>query len=317
MLWLMAAGMMTVAFRPSWNASLLAIVTMEMLLFVHATSAESPLKAANYPPEWDQAVAQLGPGQRALITYLPASNLPLTNRFPGVWGYDPNGLRRWAEFMFASQGRSPSEADQYLQIRKLNLPFFQLAACQYALTMSPQSPVMVIPDPLPFATLIGDVRVVKDRDSILSAMGAGDFNPRQQVYLEQAPSVHVQPNSSPGSITALAITSDEWDVKATVSQPVICLISQSYDPGWHVESIETSAQASYEVMPANWALQAIPLSSGSHHFRLVYTPLGYRLGQWVSALSLVCFLAWTLIVIRPIVLRHKSEGQACAAASDA
>jgi uncharacterized membrane protein YfhO len=50
-------------------------------------------------------------------------------------------------------------------------------------------------------------------------------------------------------------------------------------------------------MPANYCLQAVPLQAGHHLLRLEYSPLGFRVGRFVSLTSLAGFLlllAWVV-----------------------
>ena len=56
-------------------------------------------------------------------------------------------------------------------------------------------------------------------------------------------------------------------------------------------------QQSYEVMPGNYVLRAIPLGAGHHHLSLIYEPLGFQIGKWISIVSTVLYVfsfAWYL-----------------------
>jgi hypothetical protein len=77
-----------------------------------------------------------------------------------------------------------------------------------------------------------------------------------------------------------------------VNSPCILLITNNYSTGWHVEPLTAAppGQNHYELIPADWTLQAIPLTAGQHRLRIAYSPLAFRLGAWVSSISVLGFL---------------------------
>ena len=59
-----------------------------------------------------------------------------------------------------------------------------------------------------------------------------------------------------------------------------------------------SAQKKYSVLPADYTLMGVPLSAGTHDFRVEYSPAGFRYGRWISLTCLVGYLAavgWWLV----------------------
>ena len=50
-----------------------------------------------------------------------------------------------------------------------------------------------------------------------------------------------------------------------------------------------SSQEHYDLLPANYILRAVPLGAGNHRLRIEYEPLGYRIGKWISLVSLMSF----------------------------
>ncbi len=48
----------------------------------------------------------------------------------------------------------------------------------------------------------------------------------------------------------------------------------------------------YEILPANFALQAVPLSAGQHNFRLEYLPTVSVFGRQIS----FNFMVWVSVV---------------------
>jgi uncharacterized membrane protein YfhO len=82
----------------------------------------------------------------------------------------------------------------------------------------------------------------------------------------------------------------EWDsehieVQAALDKPSLLLVTDNYSEGWHALPLEKDLQNSYQVVPGDYFLQAIPLGAGRHHFMLEYKPSAYSLGLRISALS--------------------------------
>ena len=113
----------------------------------------------------------------------------------------------------------------------------------------------------------------------------------EEVILESQPSPLPQPARQKGTVKLLESSTDFLKIEADVGAPALLLITDSYSRGWRARALPGSAQARYEVMPANYCLRAIPLSAGHHLLRLEYSPLGFRVGKVVSIAALALFLA--------------------------
>ena len=82
-------------------------------------------------------------------------------------------------------------------------------------------------------------------------------------------------------------------MEADLPHPAILLITDAYSNGWRAQPLEGSAQHAYQVLPANYTLQAVPLSAGHHHLQLEYLPAAYQKGKWISLVSLLAFALGT------------------------
>lgn len=51
-------------------------------------------------------------------------------------------------------------------------------------------------------------------------------------------------------------------------------------------------------MPANYSQIGIPLRAGKHHIALEYSPVAFRVGLWVSILSILGLAATTMSLMR-------------------
>jgi hypothetical protein len=74
----------------------------------------------------------------------------------------------------------------------------------------------------------------------------------------------------------------------------VLLVTDAWTPAWRAVAIEAGDARRYEVMPANYALRAIPLTPGRHHLRLEYAPRAFFIGGVISLMAWVLWLglAW-------------------------
>jgi hypothetical protein len=138
--------------------------------------------------------------------------------------------------------------------------------------------------------LVQQYQVISERDEILRTLDSPSFNPRERVILETEPNPAPQPSAEKGTVTLLDSSANQLTVEADLPHPAILLITDAYSNGWRARPLAGSVQRAYEVLPANYVLRAIPLTAGHHHIRIEYAPIGFRLGAWVSVVSLLGFM---------------------------
>jgi hypothetical protein len=68
------------------------------------------------------------------------------------------------------------------------------------------------------------------------------------------------------------------------------VVTDAYHPFWRAEAVVGSSQSTYDVMPADYILRAIPLERGEHRIRLEYRIPGWELAATFSVVSLIGFL---------------------------
>jgi hypothetical protein len=143
---------------------------------------------------------------------------------------------------------------------------------------------------MPRLQLIGEYRVIKDRDEILQTMASPSFDPRQQVILETHPDPAPALSAKEGTVELIDSSANQMTIAADLPQPGILLITDAYSKGWRAQALKGSVQRAYRVLPANYVLRAIPLSQGHHHIRLEYLPLAFQVGAWISVVSVIGFI---------------------------
>jgi len=223
-----------------------------------------------------------------------------------VLGRDPMILRRYAE-LFAYAAHLPmAEVTQYAKYYpQPAIPsLYRLVRSHFMVTRSRQDNKWVyyispLQKPLEHLLLVTDYQVCATRDEVFRAMSKETFDPTQTVILEDAPRpvpVALATNQPEvlGDARVVDESTDHLTIDADLRTPALLLITDAFAPGWRVESHADSAQEQYEIMPADWAFRAIPLSAGHHRFRLEYAPASFTYGAILSVLALC---VWTVLVI--------------------
>ena len=299
--------LVTRQFRPVAVYGLVAVGVLELFTYARSTRATmtptigfpkgAPADVASVYRAWEEALRDLPRDQRALIVLPQFSNLGMSMGFDALWGYDPLVPRRYAELLFASQNFDADYASQYLAFRQAAPGIFRALRCGRVLIPDPRQPVAGIPDVLPIASIVGRWVEFPDRDAIFRYMLRDEFDPRRGVVVESNPGVANGDARVEGATVEIVATgTDHLDVRATTSRDALLLVTNNYARGWRAQSLDRSAtQRNYKIVPANWAQQAIPLRAGSHHLRIEYSPIEFRTGAWVSALSLAALGVGALV----------------------
>lgn len=245
------------------------------------------------------ALTDAAPAARALLPYqegdgrilnlVGSANFALSTGARDLWGYDPGVMRRYAELMTLTQGRDPNNASQYLSFSR-DHPLYAMLRLRSMLVPGKDGiTVYAATNGMPHVQLISRCRVITQRDALFAALTNAAFNPREEVLLETTPHPEPELSNDPGTVRLLDSSTDHLTLEAEVKSPCLLLVTDTYAKGWRARGLPGSAQAAYEVMPANYCLRAVPLAAGNHRLRLEYSPLGFRAGSWISAGSVLCW----------------------------
>ena len=289
--------------RPRIAYGLPALLAIEMLWFAGGATPTVSVAPEGYGPAWRAALNDLpyGADVRVLHRGMAFSNLGMTLGYRDLWGYDPLVLRRYAQFIAASQGEDPDAADQFVSFTRMP-PVFGMLRLRYFFEKAPnRPPVLRFDDPLPRLSLFGSATVVPDRDERLRMLLASDFDPRSAVVLERDPPIALGGMPSRVFIEEQTASTDHLNFVVDIDRNALLLITDNYSTGWRIVTRELPppAQKGYEILPANHTLMAVPLAAGRHHLRLEYSPSAFRIGKWISLVSLAAYaLAAGWLVLR-------------------
>ncbi|HXW85281.1 MAG TPA: hypothetical protein VEJ86_12800 [Candidatus Binataceae bacterium] len=221
-----------------------------------------------------------------------------------VWGYDPAAPERYAELFNYLVGSDPDDPLMRLSFRQAS-PMLRLFRLRF-IFLSNETGLhpSEIQNPLPHALLVGGWLEQTQRDEIFSTINSPSFDPERTVILEDAPEPEpVDAEDSAGTAKVVSNGTDSMTIIAETNRPSILLLTDTYSRYWRARALKGSSQASYAVMPADYALMAIPLASGKHRISLDYAPPGYTVGKWISLAG----LAGYLILAAVLALRRRNE----------
>lgn len=230
------------------------------------------------------------PGDYRILN-LEDSNIALFTGMKDIWGRESTGpIKRYAQFMAFTQGEDPDTINVYLHFSSPHRLYTMLRLRYIFEGYGKNKKITVLDRPMERLVLIRDYLVIKDREEIFNKMGDDKFDPGETVILEASPSPEPVNSGEKDSVKIVNSSTDHITVEANLEEPAILLITDTYSKDWHVTPLNGSIQSKYNIMPANYCLQAIPLSGGHHLFRVEYLPFSFSIGKWISIFSCLAYI---------------------------
>ena len=138
----------------------------------------------------------------------------------------------------------------------------------------------------PRASFVSSYRVVEDGDEALALVLSQDFDPAREVVLEK----RVESGASLfGTGSAEILQDDEVSLTVAVESDVdgFLVLSDTYYPGWRADLDGEPTQ----ILRANYAFRAVSVPAGEHLVRFRFEPTHWRMGLWISGISLLFVFA--------------------------
>jgi hypothetical protein len=233
----------------------------------------------------DADAAYLGGLRESLLP-----NLSAVHSLEGVGNYDPLriGLYQDLAEVLERRGEEPLPVDKVRRV-------LDLFGARYWITDAGLDlPVLYEEGPriydnegaLPAAWIAPRARVVEEAQGRLELLLDPGFDPRSEVILSRAPAKPLvagsgAPEQAPA--TVLREGPNRVIIEASLRQPGVLVLADTYYPGWQATVDGTPA----EILPANHAFRAVPLDNGEHRVVFEYSPLSFRVGAWITAVALV------------------------------
>jgi len=284
--------------RRRWAAALVVLLGVIELMFFAGTTRSSFRLSDGMNRQYHHTVTTLGNARLFEDPY--KLNIAYASGAKNVWGYEPMIQQRYVEFFgramnvkqpLEKAGRDPSflAGAEFTPLLRL------LRMCCYS-DGERIHPVVFNKAPIPEFMLMNSYSVV-EHDRVLEALDAPEFDPLWHVILEEAPDPVPDPKGKFGKVDVLDRGTDHFVLEVNLPSPAILLNTDAYAPGWRVKPLAPAPQAEYRVLPADYAIRAIPLVAGRHVLLLEYAPLGFTVGKWVSIASAAIFLGVVVLFV--------------------
>lgn len=134
--------------------------------------------------------------------------------------------------------------------------------------------------------------VILPRDKIISFLVSPDFDPSRQVILEKAVTLDEVTDTRVGTkVEILADDTDRLQIQVQTPESAFLVLSDSYYPDWtaQVDNVET------EILRADYAFRALPISAGTHRVEFVYQPKSFFWGAFISGVAVCGIILYSLI----------------------
>jgi hypothetical protein len=135
---------------------------------------------------------------------------------------------------------------------------------------------------LPRARLVSGAVVEPDDERALALLRAPDFARERTVVLATGPSPPAAPGAA-GDARIVESRPDRVRVDIAPTVPGFLILSDTFFPGWTV----TVDGQPRDILRANVAFRAVPVSPGEHAVEFRYAPLSFRIGGVVSILAVL------------------------------
>ncbi|MBD3379560.1 MAG: YfhO family protein [Candidatus Omnitrophica bacterium] len=280
--------------RQKARALIGAVAAAELLVFAFSYRISTEYAYRTMPPGAERFFRK-DPGEfRVLWPAKSKSNDGMMNGLDYLWGQAPP-LKRYAEFMFYTQGKGFSEPHGFLDIRRYNM-IYSLLRCGYIVVPSSSriaefakaydgGGVSIYRTPLHFprAFLVSRWRGLTSAEDVLRELTAEDFDPgREAVYMADE-----KKRISTGARGRLEIISGDingMDVSVDVSGPMLLVVTDAYAEGWTAQNIRDGRK--YDIVPVDHTLKGVFLEKGKHLIKISYFPPGLLPGAVLSLFSL-------------------------------
>jgi len=270
-----------------WRWVPIILLPVEMLCFVHANLGTAHV--SDLVPTAISSYLAAHPGDYRILSPLKEDNGFFTGK-SDMWGNDPTPLKRYTDFIAFTQGANPDHSSQYTFFQYLPKTFSLLRFRLAFIRTDHGYQIIDNPGALPHALLVSNYQVKPTRDAIFAQLKDPAFNPSKTILLESEPVPCPQPDAPSGAVQLLELNADTLEITADTPAPVLLLITDLYCSGWQARPLPDSAQSSYQILPADYVIRAIPLAAGHHHLIVEYAPSSFRNGLVLS--SIAC-LVWT------------------------
>jgi|GEM_PF-5585926 len=146
-------------------------------------------------------------------------------------------------------------------------------------------------DVFPRSFIVHRAENLTDPNEIFTRLKSTDFDIRNQIIIEKnLPENMLNGNNAPEKDNSTAMITSYKDQEVLIETKMendgFLVLTDQYYPGWKafVDGKET------EIYPTDYTFRSIYLKKGSHTVRFVYDPMSYKVGKYISIVTLLFLL---------------------------
>jgi hypothetical protein len=223
----------------------------------------------------------------------------VTQSIPVLFTSNPVQKKRWQEFLDAYVLSSPMS--DIMNVRYLVVTPKQYAEEKTQLA-SRFEPVFNSPDGkqvvlenkkvLPKAWLVSSAFKADNSLQILQILQSPDFDPRKIALIETPTPINLDKSSvdTLNDVLVDIYQGERIKVTATAKVNSLLVLGEKYYKGWKATVDGNTAT----IYPVNYILRGVYLTPGKHTVEFLFDPLPYKIGKYLTLVSLVLF-AWMII----------------------
>jgi hypothetical protein len=230
---------------------------------------------------------------------LMSPNLNMPCGIASVEGYDPLRPARWHELLRHAQDRLNANRDDTKLLDMMNVKFVATLNA-HELEGSPTWSLIERGRPLlyenhhalPRAWFVEKVRAVASWEQAKRVMDTAEFDPRRTAVVEcQDATAPKDAGLAPSSKLELPRNFPYISSLEKVESPSAFLVlSEAWFPGWRA----ALNGKPHPMWRANGVLRGMSVPAGRHEVKMVYAPTEFRMGTFVSLLSVASLIALSL-----------------------
>ncbi len=249
-------------------------------------------------------------------------------------GYDPFYIKRYGELLSTTKGGNipdlveranarlaPGYGEKDLRENVYRQKIMNLLGVKYVLHKRDQDPHAFDPtfdskiygllwygngwqiyenkNVLPRAFLVTDYVVLNDKDEIIKKIYNPEFDLSKTIILEENPSEKIVEELNEKIVNINSYTGNRVVINTNADGDAFLFLSDTYFNGWKVY-VDGNEEKIYR---ANYAFRAVFLPKGAHEVIYRYEPLSFKVGLWISLLS----ISGALLVIIVSVVRKRGK----------
>lgn len=215
----------------------------------------------------------------------------LTYKFPSILGYDPLILKRYVNYIQASQNWPQN--NNLVNLDWINYPDTKLLKMLNVNKLVHLDKVVDIENDIPYVNFITE-SVIKNENEILNFMQSDEFDPKTMLVFDSKYSSTIPfcqtSEKVNGSFSVLEYGVNRIRLNVSVDKAAYLIFSEIYYPGW--KAIIDGNTSS--ILCGNYIFRVIPITSGLHEINMYFISWPFRIGCLISLLTLISGVGYLL-----------------------